>query len=149
MINLYAIAQRDLAKDLVFEIDEEEVILSIKGVMIAKADSKSYNLSFVEVSENEFVLGIQMRGYIIYIGLESDEEIDEEIYPELVRALIAQLLPVLNNLIDQAEKMKYRESRKADILLDDNMSDDMRGIFYEMLIRRIKNLPLYEQTDVA
>lgn len=149
MINLYAIAQRDLAKDLVFEIDEEEVILSIKGVMIAKADSKSYNLSFVEVSENEFVLGIQMRGYIIYIGLESDEEIDEEIYPELVRALIAQLLPVLNNLIDQAEKMKYRESRKADILLDDNMSDDMRGFFYEMLIRRIKNLPLYEQTDVA
>jgi|GEM_PF-724659 hypothetical protein len=149
MINLYAIAQRDLAKDLVFEIDEEEVILSIKGVMIAKADSKSYNLSFVEVSENEFVLGIQMRGYIIYIGLESDEEIDEEVYPELVRALIAQLLPVLNNLIEQAEKMKYRESRKADILLDDNMSDDMREFFYEMLIRRIKNLPLYEQTDVA
>lgn len=149
MINLYAIAQRDLAKDLVFEIDEEEVILSIKGTMIARADSSSYNLSFVEVSENEFVLGIQMRGYIIYIGLESDEEIDEEVYPELVRALIAQLLPVLNNLIDQAEKMKYRESRKADILLDDNMSDDMREFFYEMLIRRIKNLPLYEQTDVA
>jgi len=109
MINLYAIVQRDLAKDLIFEIDEEIVTLSIKGVMLAKTDSKSYNFSFVEITETEFVLALQVRGYIIYLGFESDEEIDEDAYPELVRALIQQLIPVLNNLILEAEKSGYRE----------------------------------------
>jgi len=147
MINLYAIVQRDLAKDLIFEIDEEIVTLSIKGVMLAKTDSKSYNFSFVEITETEFVLALQVRGYIIYLGFESDEEIDEDTYPELVRALIQQLIPVLNNLILEAEKSGYRG--KADLLMDDDMSPDMKEFFYEMLVKHRKDLPHYEQVDVA
>ncbi|AHF79439.1 hypothetical protein [Thermococcus paralvinellae] len=147
MINLYAIVQRDLAKDLIFEIDDDIVTLSIKGVMLARTDSKSYNFSFVEITETEFVLALQMKGYIIYLGLESDEEIDEDAYPELVRALIQQLIPVLNNLIQEAEKSGYKG--KADLLMDDDMSPDMKEFFYEMLIRHKKDLPHYEQVDVA
>jgi len=147
MINLYAIVQRDLAKDLIFEIDEEIVTLSIKGVMLAKTDSKSYNFSFVEITETEFVLVLQVRGYIIYLGFESDEEIDEDTYPELVRALIQQLMPPINNLILEAEKSGYRG--KADLLMDDDMSPDMKEFFYEMLVKHRKDLPHYEQVDVA
>ncbi|USS40235.1 hypothetical protein NF865_07850 [Thermococcus aggregans] len=146
MISLYAVAQRELAKDLLFEIDDEVVTLSVKGVMIAKTDSKGYNFSFVEITDNEFVLAVQMKGYIIYIGLESDEELDEDAYPELVRALINHLLPNLHTLIREAEK-SYKG--KADLLLDDNMSPEMKEFFYELLLKHKKGLPIHEQVDVA
>ncbi|MBC7095013.1 hypothetical protein [Thermococcus sp.] len=146
MINLYAIAQRELAKDLLFEIDDEVVTLSVKGIMIAKTDSKTYNFSFIEITENEFVLAVQMKGYVIYIGLESDEELDEDAYPELVRSLINHLLPSLHTLIREAEK-SYRGT--ADLLLDDNMSPDMKEFFYELLLKHKKGLPTHEQVDIA
>ncbi|WP_175059232.1 hypothetical protein [Thermococcus sp. 2319x1] len=146
MINLYAIAQRELAKDLLFEVDDEVVTLSVRGVMIAKTDSRSYNFSFVEIADNEFVLAVQMRGYVIYLGLESDEVIDEDAYPELVRALINHLLPALHTLIREAEK-SY--NGKADLLLDDNMSPEMKEFFYELLLKHKMGLPTHEQVDVA
>ncbi|KPU63430.1 hypothetical protein K1720_08715 [Thermococcus argininiproducens] len=146
MITLYAIAQRELAKDLLFEIDDEVVTLSVKGIMIAKSASKTYNFSFVEVTDNEFVLAVQMKGYVIYLGLESDEIIDEDAYPELVRALINHLLPSLHNLAREAEK---RYQGKADLLLDDNMSAEMKEFFYELLLKHQRGLPIHEQVDVA
>ncbi|AIF69707.1 hypothetical protein PAP_06550 [Palaeococcus pacificus DY20341] len=149
MLNLYGIAQRELAKDLIFEIDGESVVLSIKGAMIAVSNSKNYNFSFIEISENEFVMVVQMGGYVLYIGMESDEEIDEDAYPELFKALMVQLLPVLEILIQEANKMEYKTKRRADILLDDDMSSDMKEFFYQTLIKHIKNIPIYEQTEVA
>ncbi|ACS90176.1 hypothetical protein [Thermococcus sibiricus] len=146
MITLYAIAQRELAKDLLFEIDDEVVTLSVKGIMIAKSVSKTYNFSFVEVTDNEFVLAVQMKGYVIYLGLESDEIIDEDAYPELVRALINHLLSSLHNLVREAEK-EYQG--KADLLLDDNMSAEMKEFFYELLLKHQRGLPTHEQVDVA
>ncbi|MCA6214681.1 hypothetical protein GQS78_10620 [Thermococcus bergensis] len=146
MINLYAIAQRELAKDLLFEVDDEVVTFSVKGVMIAKTNSKGYNFSFVEITDNEFVLAVQMRGYVIYLGLESDEILDEDAYPELVRALINHLLPALHTLVKEAEK-SY--NGKADLLLDDNMSPEMKEFFYELLLKHKKGLPTHEQVDVA
>lgn len=149
MINLYGIAQRELAKDLVFDIDGKSVIISIKGAMIAVAKSKNYNFSFVEIAENEFVMVVQMAGYLFYIGLESDEEIDEDAYPELFRALMLQLLPVLEKLIRSADRINYKSSKKADILLDDDMSGEMKEFFYQTLVKHIKDISIYEQTDVA
>lgn len=149
MINLYGIAQRELAKDLVFDIDGKSVIISIKGAMIAVTKSKNYNFSFVEIAENEFVMVVQMAGYLFYIGLESDEEIDEDAYPELFRALMLQLLPVLEKLIRSADRINYKSSKKADILLDDDMSGEMKEFFYQTLVKHIKDISIYEQTDVA
>lgn len=149
MIGLYGVAQRELAKDLIFEVDGESVILSIKGVMLATAGSNQYSFSFVEVSENEFVMVIQLKGYAIYIGIESDEELDEDVYADLFRELIAQLLPAIELLIQKADMINYREKRKADIILDDGMSAEMKEFFYRTLSRHMKNLPVYEQTEVA
>lgn len=149
MINLYGIAQRELAKDLIFDIDGESVIISIKGAMIAAAKSKNYNFSFVEIAETEFVMMVQMSGYLFYIGLESDEGIEEEAYPELFRALMIQLLPILERLIRAADRINYKSTRKADILLDDDMSSNMKEFFYQTLIKHIKDVSIYEQTDVA
>ncbi|AFL94758.1 hypothetical protein CL1_0550 [Thermococcus cleftensis] len=143
---LYAIARSELAKDLVFEIDDEPVTLSIKGLLIAQVDSKSYNFSFFELSESEFVLAVQMKGFIVYLAMEADEEIDEEAYPELVRILLEQLTPAIAFLVTRAEK-DY--TGKADLLLDDDMSPSLKEFFYGLLMKYRKGRPVYEQTEVA
>ncbi|NJE00074.1 hypothetical protein E3E26_09845 [Thermococcus sp. LS1] len=146
MEELYAIAQRELAKDLVFEIEGEPVTLSIRGVLLARVKSKSYNFSFFELSENEFVLAVQMKGFTVYLGIEADEELEEEAYPELVRILLEHLTPQIALLITKAEK-DYRG--RADLLLDDDMSPEMKEFFYGLLVKHRKGELVYEQTEVA
>ncbi|NJE42636.1 hypothetical protein [Thermococcus sp. GR6] len=143
---LYTIAQRELAKDLVFEIEDEPVTLSIRGVLLARVESKSYNFSFFELSENEFVLAVQMKGFTVYLGIEADEELEEEAYPELVRILLEHLTPQIALLITKAEK-DYRG--RADLLLDDDMSPEMKEFFYSLLVKHRKGELVYEQTEVA
>jgi hypothetical protein len=143
---LYAIAQRELAKDLVFEIEEEPVTVSIRGVLLARTDSKGYNFSFFELSENEFVLAVQMKGFVVYLGMEADEEIDEDAYPELVKILLGQLTPAIALLITRAER-EY--PGRADLLMDDEMGPDLKEFFYGLLMKYRKGRPIYEQTEVA
>ncbi|KUH34191.1 hypothetical protein APY94_02635 [Thermococcus celericrescens] len=143
---LYAIAQRELAKDLVFEIEEEPVTVSIRGVLLARTDSKGYNFSFFELSENEFVLAVQMKGFVVYLGMEADEEIDEDAYPELVKILLGQLTPAIALLITRAEK-EY--PGRADLLMDDEMGPDLKEFFYGLLVKHRQGKPIYEQTEVA
>jgi hypothetical protein len=143
---LYAIATRELAKDLVFEIDDEPVTLSIRGVLLARTESRGYNFSFFELSEDEFVLAVQMKGFIVYLGIESDEELEEEVYPELVRVLLEHLTPQIALLITKAER-EY--SGRADLLLDDEMGPDMKEFFYGLLVKHRKGKTVYEQTEVA
>ncbi|NJE84907.1 hypothetical protein E3E23_03530 [Thermococcus sp. CX2] len=146
MEELYTTAQMELAKDLVFEIEGEPVTLSIKGVLIARVKSKSYNFSFFELSENEFVLAVQMKGFTVYLGIEADEELNEEAYPEVVRILLEHLTPQIALLVTKAEKSYLG---KADILLDDDMSPEMKEFFYGLLVRHRKGELIYEQTEVA
>ncbi|QDA30852.1 hypothetical protein FH039_03430 [Thermococcus indicus] len=146
MEELYAIAQRELAKDLVFEIEEEPVTVSIRGVLLARTDSKGYNFSFFELSENEFVLAVQMKGFVVYLGMEADEEIDEDAYPELVKILLGQLTPAIALLITRAEK-EY--PGRADLLMDDEMGPDLKEFFYGLLVKHRQGKPIYEQTEVA
>ncbi|WP_258083022.1 hypothetical protein [Thermococcus thermotolerans] len=146
MEELYAITTRELAKDLVFEIDDEPVTLSIRGVLLARTDSKGYNFSFFELSEEEFVLVVQMKGFVVYLGIESDEELEEDVYPELVRALLEHLAPQIALLITKAEK-DY--PGRADLLLDDDMSSDLKEFFYGLLVKHRQGKPVYEQTEVA
>jgi len=143
---LYAIAQRELAKDLVFEIDGEPVTVSIRGVLIARADSKTYNFSFFELSESDFVLAVQMKGFVAYLGLEADEEVEEEALPEMVNILLSGLTPAIATLITAAER-SY--GGKADILLDDEMGPSLKGFFYDLLMRHRKGKNAYEQTELA
>ncbi|NJE30636.1 hypothetical protein E3E38_06195 [Thermococcus sp. 18S1] len=146
MEELYAIAQRELARDLVFEIEEEPVTVSIRGVLLARTDSKGYNFSFFELSENEFVLAVQMKGFVVYLGMEADEEIDEDAYPELVKIILGQLTPAIALLITRAEK-EY--SGRADLLMDDEMGPDLKEFFYGLLVKHRQGKPVYEQTEVA
>ena len=146
MESLYALCQTELAKDLVFEIEGEPVTLSIKGVLLARTNSKSYNFSFFEISENEFVLAVQMLGFVVYIGIETDEELEEELYPEVVRALLENLSPQVALLVTKGEE-EY--NGRADLLLDDDMSPPLKEFFYQMLIRHRRGETSYEQTEVA
>ena len=145
LMRLYSIAQ-ELARDLVFEVDDEVITLSIKGVLIANVPSKSYNFSFFEVSESEFILALQAFGYIVYLGIESDAELNEEAYPSIVQILISELMPHVNALIREAEKIRYRGS---DMLLDDNMSPTLKEAMYDILIKHRKGRTPYEQFEVA
>jgi len=146
METLYALCQRELAKDLIFEIGGEPLTLSIKGVLLARTQSRGYNFSFFEISENEFVLAVQMKGFVVYIGIETDEELDEEFYPDIVRALLENLSPQIAFLVTKAEK-EY--GGKADVLLDDDMSPSLKEFFYQLLIKHRSGKTVYEQTEVA
>ncbi|AEH24428.1 hypothetical protein [Pyrococcus yayanosii] len=146
LMKLYALA-RELARDLVFEIDGEVVTLSVKGVLLVKIPSDNYNFSFFEVTEQEFILAIQMGGYMVYLGIEADDEVEEEAYPMVVRTLIAQLIPDVNALIREAKKVKY--AGPGDMLLDDNMSPDLKEAMYDILMRHRRGITPYEQVEVA
>ncbi|CAB49611.1 hypothetical protein [Pyrococcus abyssi] len=145
ILHLYSLAQ-ELARDLVFEVDGEVVTLSIKGVLIAKISSTSYNFSFFEVSEDEFILALQASGYIVYLGIESDSEIDEEAYSSIGRILISELMPYVNVLISKAKEVNYSG---ADILLDDDMSPTLKEAMYEILMKHRKGKSPYEQFEIA
>ncbi|WP_297498423.1 hypothetical protein [Thermococcus sp.] len=144
---LYPLARREFAEDLVFElVGETPVTLSIKGLLIARSPSKGYNFSFFEVTSNDFVLAVQMKGFVLYIGVESDEELDEEEFIELGRALLEYLAPKIATLITKAEK-KY--SGKADILLDDGMSSELKEFFFSLLARHRVGKSPHEKTGMA
>ncbi len=143
---LYSIARREFAEDLIFEVDDEPVTLSIKGLLIARAERESYNFSFFEVTETETVLAVQMKGFIVYIAIESDEELDEEEYIEVGRALLEHLTPKIALLVTKAEKVY---SGRADILLDDGMSPELKEFFYSLLVKHRQGRSPYEQIEVA
>ncbi|WP_457752055.1 hypothetical protein [Thermococcus sp.] len=146
METLYSLCQRELAKDLIFEVAGEPLTLSIKGVLLARTESKSYNFSFFEISENEFVLAVQMKGFVVYIGIETDEELEEEFYPDILHALLENLSPQIALLATKAEK-EY--PGKADVLLDDDMSPSLKEFFYQLLIKHRSGRAIYDQTEVA
>jgi len=143
---LYSIARREFAEDLIFEVDDKPVTLSIKGLLLARAEKKGYNFSFFEVTETETVLAVQMKGFIVYIGIESDEELDDEEYAEVGKALLEHLAPKIALLITKAEK-KY--TGKAEVLLDDGMPAEMKEFLYSVLIKHRQGKSPYEQTEVA
>ena len=143
---LYSIARREFAEDLIFEVGETPVTLSIKGLLIARAENEGYNFSFFEVTETETVLAVQMKGFIVYIAIESDEELDEEEYAEVGKALLEHLTPKIALLVTKAEKFY---DGKADILLDDGMSPELKEFLYSLLIKHRQGKSPYEQTEVA
>ncbi len=143
---LYSTARSELAKDLVFEIEGEAVTLSVKGILMARINSKGYNFSFFELGEDELILAIQMRGFVVYVGMEADEEIEEDAYPQIARILLETLTPGVALLISKAEKTY---EGKADVLLDDEMSHDMKEFFYGLILKHRKGENVYEQTEVA
>ncbi|HII60458.1 TPA: hypothetical protein HA331_01610 [Pyrococcus horikoshii] len=145
MLPLYSLA-RELARDLVFEVDDEVVTLSIRGVLIAKINSNSYNFSFFEVSEDEFILALQTSGYIVYLGIESDNEISEDAYSSIGRILISELMPYVNLLVEKAKSIGYSG---VDILLDDDMSPTLKEAMYEILIKHRRGKTPYEQFEIA
>ncbi|AAL81515.1 hypothetical protein PFDSM3638_06965 [Pyrococcus furiosus DSM 3638] len=145
MFKLYSLA-REFARDLLFEINGDVVTLSIKGVLLANTSSTSSNFSIFEVSENEFILAIQTSGYVVYLGIEAEEEIEEEVYPSLVRIIISEVMPIINNLVQVAKELSYKG---ADILLDDNMSSSLREAMYNLLLKHKKGKSPYEQVEVA
>ncbi|AFK22934.1 hypothetical protein [Pyrococcus sp. ST04] len=145
IMKLYSLA-RELARDLVFDVDGQVITISIKGVIIASIPSKNYNFSFFEVSEDEFILALQASGYVVYLGLESDEEVEEEAYPSIVQILISELMPHVNLLIEEAKREGYRG---ADLLLDDDMSPTLKEAMYEILLKHRKGKSPYEQFEVA
>ncbi|WP_297435765.1 hypothetical protein [Thermococcus sp.] len=143
---LYSTARSELAKDLVFEIEGEPVTLSVKGILLAKINSKGYNFSFFELSEDEIVLAIQMKGFVVYIGMEADEDVEEEAYPQIARILLEILTPGVALLVDRAERTY---EGRADVLLDDEMGQDMKEFFYGLILKHRRGESVYEQTEVA
>lgn len=145
---LYQIAKEEFAEDLIFELEGgNPLTVSIKGLLLARVKSSTYNFSFFEVTENGSVLAVQMKYFVVYIAFETDEELSEEEFAEMGKALLEYLTPKIALLTTKAEKL-YRGG-KADILLDDGMSPDLREFMYSLLMKHRKGESPYEQTEAA
>ncbi|BAD85629.1 hypothetical protein, conserved [Thermococcus kodakarensis KOD1] len=143
---LYQIAKGEFAEDLIFELDGNPITVSIKGLLLARVKSSTYNFSFFEVTETESVLAVQMKDFVVYIAFETDEELSDEEFAEIGKALLEYLTPKIALLTTKAEKFY---GGKADILLDDGMSSDLREFMYSLLLKHRKGESPYEQTEVA
>jgi hypothetical protein len=143
---LYSITRWEFAEDLIFELNGVPITLSIKGVLIGKDEGKGYGFSFFEISEREFVVAVQMRGFTVYVAIETDGELDEEDFAEIGSVLLEHLSPKIALLVTKAEK-SY--SGRADLLLDDGMSQGLKEFFYSLLAKYRNGKSPYEQTEVA
>ncbi|MDI3474485.1 MAG: hypothetical protein PWQ79_1506 [Thermococcaceae archaeon] len=143
---IYSLARRELAEDLIFDVGGDSITFSIKGVLLARAPGAKYGFSFFDVSDDAFVLLIRVRDFEVYIGIEMDTPVEEEDYPEVARALVEYLVPKVALLVTKAEKLY---SGTADIILDDGMGPALREFFYEVLMRHREGRTVYEQSEVA
>jgi hypothetical protein len=143
---LYQIARKEFAEDLIFDLNGRPVTVSIKGLLLAKVKSSTYNFSFFEVTETESVLAVQMKEFVVYIAFETDEELDDEEFAEVGKALLEHLTPKIALLTTRAERLY---SGKADILMDDGMGPDLREFMYSLLMKHRKGESPYEQTEIA
>ena len=99
--------------------EEEEPRLT--GILVTKAAKKSYNFSLFDITENEFVLQLHIGRAIVYLAFESDEEIGEDEYPELVEETLRRTVPVVKELI----KAINAETLEEPVILYDEMSPDV------------------------
>jgi len=136
---LYALARREFAEDLLFG----EVTLSITGLLIARAEREGHNFSFLGITETETVLAVQIGDFMVYVGIESDEPVED--FEEVAEALLEHLVPKVALLVERARGY----SGKADLLLDDDMSPELKEFFYSLLMRHRQGRSPYEQTEVA
>ncbi len=134
---------RKATVELISLFNEEEPYLT--GILVAKAANKSYNFSLFDITENEFVLQLHIGRAIVYLAFESDEEIDEDEYPELVEEILRRTVPVVKELINAINV----ETLKEPVILYDEMSPDVKEFVYDLLIRHMKGGSPYDQTEPA
>lgn len=115
------------------------------GILVARGNKRSYNFSLFDVTENEIVLVLQIGTVVVYLAFESDEDIDEDEYPELVEELLQLSVPAVKKL---AKAVKDEEIKEP-VILYDQMSPEVKEFLYDILLRHIKGKPPYDQTEVA
>lgn len=115
------------------------------GILVAREDKRSYNFSLFDVTENEIVLVLQIGTVIVYLAFESDENIDEDEYPELVEELLQVSVPAVKELAKAIKK----ENIKEPIILYDQMGPEVKEFLYDILLRHIRGKSPYDQTEAA
>jgi hypothetical protein len=124
---------------------EEETGIKLVGVMIAPSEKKGYNFSLFDVTENEFVLSLQIGKYIVYLAFESEEELDEDEYPDIVESLLNTAVPPVRGLIQKASDSGLDEP----LILYDRMGPDLKEFIYDLYLKHRRGEPPYEQTESA
>ncbi len=115
------------------------------GILVARTGGKGYNFSLFDITENELVLQLRIGETLVYLAFESDEEISEDEYPELVEELIRRAVPAVKELI----KTMDMENLEDPIILYDEMSPEVKEFLYDLLIRHIRGSSPYDQTEPA
>jgi hypothetical protein len=82
---------------------------------------------------------------IVYLGFESEEEFDEEEYPELVETLLRAVMPEVRGLVSAVEKAGL----KGPEILYDRMSTEMKEFVYDILMRHLRGKSVYDQVEAA
>ena len=97
------------------------------------------------MTENEIVLLLQIGTVVIYLAFESDEDIEEDEYPELVEELLRISVPAAKELTQAMREEKIKDP----LILYDQMSPEVREFLYDMLLRHIEGRSIYDQTEAA
>lgn len=123
----------------------EEAGIKLVGVMIAPSETRGYNFSLFDVTEDEFVLSLQIGKYIVYLAFESEEEIDEDEYSDLVEELLHVAVPAVRELIRKVSENGINEP----LMLYDKMSPDLKEFLYGLFLKHRRGELPYEQTELA
>jgi hypothetical protein len=135
-------ALRNLISSLNSELEGEGI--ELVGVMLAPT-GKGYNFSLFDVTENEFVLSLQIGKYIVYLAFESEDEIEEDEYSDIIEELLHMTVPSVRELIRKASEGGINEP----LILFDKMSQDLKEFLYGLLLKHRKGELPYEQTELA
>ncbi|ASJ00273.1 hypothetical protein [Thermococcus gorgonarius] len=136
---------REALMGLLSAVDPEETGLRLVGVLVTHEKRPAYNFSLFDVTENEMVLMLQIGDTVVYLAFESEEEIDEDEYPELVEELIKLTLPGVKDLI---KAVKEENLPKPGIVYDE-MSPELKEFLYDILMKHMHGRSVYDQTEAA
>jgi len=136
---------RKATMELVSLFNEENGEPRLVGILVAKAGRRSYNFSLFDITENELVLQLHIGRTLVYLAFESQEEIEEDEYPELVEEILRRAVPAVKELIKAIEA----ENLEEPAILYDEMSPDVKEFVYDLLIRHRRGASPYDQTEPA
>ncbi len=114
--------------------------MRLSALAIVNTGKEEPNFSIFEISGSEFVIMIRVKGITVYVGVEGEEELEEEEAAEVLEGLIPALSREIRN---------FRSNLKGFGLIYDDMGQEMKEFIYDVIMRHSKGKSPYDQVEAA
>ncbi len=114
--------------------------MRLSALAIVNTGKEEPNFSIFEISGSEFVIMIRVKGITVYVGVEGEEELEEEEAAEVLEGLIPALSREIRN---------FRSNLKGFSLIYDDMGQEMKEFIYDVIMRHSKGKSPYDQVEAA